>query len=144
MTNLFPHIFSSKKDKRYLRWRYAENPINRYSNIVIKDHQDVLSFCVIKQYLNSLDIVDFQARNQHDGAELLDQTVAYASNNRLEFINCWAPRHHFFHQLCEKAGFINAEPITYLGFRQLSEKDGMKVSDNYTDWYIQMGDSDVY
>lgn len=133
-----------KKDKQYLRWRYADNPINQYVNLVITKEQQVSSFCIVKKYSNSLDIVDFQACNEDEGEILLNQSVYFACQNNLESINCWAPRHHFIHSLCEKMGFINKEPITYLGYRQLAENKLKKILNNYSDWYIQMGDSDVY
>jgi len=139
-----PQLMHVKKDKQYLRWRYAEHPVNQYTNIVIAEDRKVSSFCVVKKYLNSLDIVDFQSLDEQEGKNLLTQIISFANLNNLDFINCWAPRHHFFHSLCEKAGFINKEPITYLGFRQLSNTNMGRVSDNYSDWYIQMGDSDVY
>ncbi len=137
----FIHV---KKDRQYLRWRYAKNPVNHYTNLIVSKERKVSSFCVVKKYLNSLDIVDYQAQNEEEGASLLFQAMSFANLHKLDFVNCWAPRHHFIHSLCEKIGFINKEPITYLGFRQLSKNILKKISDNYSDWYIQMGDSDVY
>jgi len=133
-----------KKNSEYLKWRYRDNPINKYTNLVIAKENKVSSFCVVKKYCNTLDIVDFQAKNEEEGEKLLIEAVSFACQNKLECINCWAPRHHFFHSLCEKMGFINREPITYLGYRQLAENKLKKISNNYSDWYIQMGDSDVY
>jgi hypothetical protein len=133
-----------KKDKRYLLWRYSENPVNHYTNFVVSNGQDVSSFCVVKKYLNALDIVDFQASSLEEGESLIAQAISFAYENMLDFINCWAPRHHFIHGLCEKFGFLNKEPISYLGFRQLSNFNHVKVSEHYSDWYVQMGDSDVY
>lgn len=133
-----------KKNKRYLRWRYAENPVNNYTNLVLSNGQAVSSFCVVKKYLNSLDIVDFEASSFEEGESLIAQAISFACENKLDLINCWAPRHHFIHGLCEKFGFVNKDPITYLGFRQLSDFNHINVSENYSGWYIQMGDSDVY
>lgn len=133
------------KDKRYLNWRYAQNPINKYTNFVIADKEYVSSFVVVKQYEEQLDIVDFQARDKEEGFQLMYRLLAYASTHELEAINCWAPRHHFMHGICEKIGFTNLAPVTYLGARQLnSQALGNVTTMNYSDWFIQMGDSDVY
>lgn len=134
-----------KKDQDYLKWRYLNNPINKYSNIVVRKGNKVSSFGVIKVYNDSLDIVDFQPSNQEEGFKLLNQVITFAKENKLKAINCWAPRHHFIHNLCEKAGFVNTSPITYLGFKYFNENNSL-IEDlmNYNNWYLQMGDSDVY
>lgn len=138
------NLIHVRKDLQYLQWRYEKHPTNRYVNYVIASGSKVSSYCILKIYNNSLDIVDFQAKNREEGDVLLRQALSFAYSKNLETVNCWAPRHHFLHSICEKHGFTNKEPITYLGFRQLHEKANVKVSDNYTDWFIQMGDSDVY
>lgn len=133
-----------KKDKEYLKWRYHLNPINKYTNLVVRDIDSVSSFCVIKVYNESLDIIDFQPRNIDEGQKLLNQVVAFAHQKNLTTINCWAPRHHFTHQLYEKLGFFNSSPITYLGFKNFKKDSSSEYLVNYNNWYIQMGDSDVY
>lgn len=133
------------KSKQYLKWRYTSHPTNYYTNFVIADKDIVSSYCIIKIYFNSLDIVDFQVKDIEDGSYLMRKAIKFAINYNLEAINCWAPRHHFFHSICEGYGFTNKEPITYLGARDIHSIDSAKkVSDNFSDWYIQMGDSDVY
>lgn len=133
-----------KKDKRYLKWRYAAHPLNQYSNLVLANDNLVSSFCIIKKYMNSLDIIDFQAKNEDEGNELLNQALFYAYENKMESVNCWVPCHHFLHSIFEEKEFINKEPITYFGFKQLQERIMNKISDNFANWFIQMGDSDVY
>jgi hypothetical protein len=135
-----------KKDRDYLRWRYVRNPFNRYMNFVLREGNTVSSFCVVKTYLDTeLDIVDFQARDAEEGRTLLSAVIGYALDHQLLQVNCWAPRHHFFHLLCMALGFMNREPITYFGARMLfplpwENPDFL----DFSNWYIQMGDSDVY
>jgi hypothetical protein len=131
------------KDKSYLKWRYLNHPFNSYENVVLIHENVVTSFCVIKEYQGSLDIIDFQAKDPDEGYMLLLQVIHLASVKNLTTINCWAPRHHFMHTLCEKLGFVNKEPITYLGFKNISGGKEL-ISCNYSDWYLQMGDSDVF
>ncbi len=129
------------KDQTYLQWRYLRNPINAYVNIVVKNGEKASSYCVVKKYNMELDLVDFQASDAEQGIELIRSVIEYAKEQHLEKINCWAPRHHFMHGICERHGFANGEPITYLGVRSFG---AFELSCDYSDWFIQMGDSDVY
>lgn len=140
----FNEFVSVFKDKNYLKWRYAKNPFNKYTNIIVSNGNQVSSYAVIKKYNQSLDLVDCRAENYEEGEYLIKSTIAYAQQNSLRFINCWAPRHHFIHNICEKHGFLNSVPITYFGGRLLRDSSNKKDFFNYSNWYIQMGDSDVY
>ncbi len=132
------------KDHKYLQWRYARNPLNQYTNVVLAHDGYVSSYCVIKSYQQQLDIVDFQAKDRDEGHVLLRQVMHFALKNDMEAVNCWAPRHHFMHGLCERLGFVNREPITYLGAKVLASGLQNNSVYNYSKWFIQMGDSDVY
>ncbi len=134
-----------KKMKSYLQWRYAKHPINKYKNIVIEKEGFVSSYCVVKKYNSTLDIIDFQASEKEEGILLLRQVLALASKEKLQSINCWVPSHHFLHAICEKMKFMKGKPITYFGGRVLMDHEHLKEqSKHYSNWYIQMGDSDVY
>jgi len=138
-------LLSVEKDQSYLKWRYGNNPVNKYLNMVIKSDQVVSSYCILKHYLShSLDIVDLQVKDKSDGRNLINNVIKYAVESGVENINCWAPRHHFMHPIYEKFGFTNCEPITYFGARALNENKDKIDFLNYNSWYIQMGDSDVY
>ena len=133
-----------KKNKTYLIWRYSRHPLNKYYNFAISNKGAASSFCVVKKYLNNLDIIDFQASNKDECEILINYIIRFAFLKKLDNINCWAPRHHFLHQLCEKYGFINREPITYFCCRHLANEKHEQFYDLYCNWYVQMGDSDVY
>lgn len=136
-------LISIEKNQQYLQWRYCRNPVNNYVNFVLHHRGFTSSFCVIKVYRKQLDIVDFQAVDKDQGMALLLTTINYALKLELNSINCWAPRHHFFHSLCERLGFYNKEPITYFGARHITA-GGLKQISEFSNWYLQMGDSDVY
>ncbi|HYK02996.1 MAG TPA: GNAT family N-acetyltransferase [Thermoanaerobaculia bacterium] len=132
------------KDATWLRWRYAAHPANEYRNLVLAAGDDVSSFCVLKAYQDSVDIVDFQAASPEEGAELLRQAIAHAKGEGRTGINCWAPRHHFMHVLCQRAGFLKREPIAYFGARPFIEPADAAAFSSYSNWFVQMGDSDVF
>lgn len=134
------------KDRELLRRRYARHPRNRYRNLVLADSGAVRSHCVVKEYDGGLDIVDMRASDAGDVGALLDTALAFAARSRLDRASCWAPRHHPLHGECERRGFRHALPVTYLGGRVLGgdEPDLAAALPDFSSWYIQMGDSDVY
>ncbi len=131
------------KDRSYLRWRYGHNPRHSYYNMVLSTANRVSSFCIIKFYLNTVDLVDFQAQNPEEGEYLLRQVVSLGRKNKCALVNCWAPKHHFMHSLCKKMGFEASLPFSTLCFKPLAIEDG-KYVERYDNWYVQMGDADVY
>ncbi len=133
-----------RKSPDYLRWRYTRNPLHRYANLVLQSGGVVSSYCVTKRYGDSLDVVDFQALDEKEGLELMRQVLVWAVGEGLTAANVWAPRHHFIHPLCERLQFGNRERITYFGGRLLGASAALDGAYHYDDWFIQMGDSDVY
>jgi len=134
---------SIQKNQAYLKWRYADNPVEDYTNFVVADGKQVTSFMVVKKYMDRLNIIDMQANIPDQCDYLLEQAVNFAHSLKLKAISTWAPRHHYFHTLCEKCGFINNSPVTYFTIKDLSD-DRLKISTNYSDWYIQSGDFNAY
>ena len=132
------------KDKAYLQWRYANNPQNWYQNYVIADGGAARSFVVVKRFGSELDLVDIQLSDKQDGLELLSHIVRHAFDSGVTKLNCWAPSHHFLHPVAERIGFRNVAPITYMGGRVLGDEKLLPDLLNFRNWYIQMGDSDVY
>jgi hypothetical protein len=134
-----------KKNRAYLKWRYLFNPQHEYKNYVLKYKNKVVSYCVFKVYQsNSIDIVDFQAKNQADASDLIYTIIERAKQTNMHCINAWVPIHFFTHDIFEKMGFINGAPITYFGAMNLRKSNSDLPVADYSRWYIQMGDSDVY
>ena len=98
---------------------------------------------VVKKYMDRLNIIDMQANGRDECEFLLQQAVNHAYSLKLSAISTWAPRHTFFHTLCEKYGFINSSPVTYFTVKDLTDGK-LAISTNYSDWYIQAGDFNAY
>lgn len=137
------HLIHIQKDKSYLRWRYKDNPRGPYRNSIVRMGDNVSSFCISKPYLDGLDMVDIQVRDLDEGEYLLRQVISLAVNSGCKYINCWAPEHHFIHLLCWKLGFRPSSTGTHFAFKSFSP-DFNGMLENYENWFIQMGDSDVY
>ncbi len=144
-TQRYEDLIFVKKNSRYLQWRYLDNPLHNYKNIVVKTGNKVSSYCVFKIYNEkSIDIVDFQPINRAEAFDLLSSIFFIALDNDLERLNTWAPIHFFTREIFEKTGFRNREPITFFGARDFQTSGVHLPIENYFRWYIQMGDSDVY
>lgn len=144
-TQNYPDFLYVKKDKSYLKWRYLSCPLNNYENYIILDKEMVSSYCVIKVYdESSIDIVDLQPADEISVYSLLQAIIEKANQKQIQKINTWAPINFFSRNVFERLGFINDSPITYFGAKSLQINGADLPLYDYTHWYIQMGDSDVY
>lgn len=144
--NDFWHI---KRSAEYLRWRYAENPINKYQFWTIGDGKSVKSYCITKEYGNQVDLVDFVPETRNAAELLLHSLIRYTVSRGLSQINAWVQPHVFFRGVFERCGFTNRAPITYFGGRLFDEMTDRTTDPgprffDYKSWFVQMGDSDVY
>lgn len=131
------------KNLEYLKWRYRDSPINKYDNYALVKNGDVVSSIVIKKFNHyEIDIVDINSLNDFYTKELLSLIIRKGKNENIKNINMWCQLDDSMHSIAENIGFSNHEPISYFGIRTLKEQSGY-ISD-YSNWHIQMGDSDVY
>jgi hypothetical protein len=138
------NLIRVQKNKRYLKWRYADNPVNEYANFVLLADGEASSHIVTKRYGDGVDIVDMQVANEADSWALLGHLIHEHIEAGFHCFRCWAPVHHFIHDILERLGFLNEAPITYCGGRPLHDGHCPPGWDAFSGWYIQMGDSDVY
>jgi hypothetical protein len=132
------------RSKSYLSWRYARNPVNTYHNFVLSRQGKVSSYVVTKSYGDGIDLVDIQPANPQEARALFAHIAKLSLDKGLRQICCWAPTHHSVHGVLERLGFQNSSPVTYFGGRELIPSATSPGWSNYKNWYIQMGDSDVY
>ena len=90
-----------------------------------------------------LDIVDFVA-DPAAAEALLAQIHAFAREQRASQVNIWLNRNHPSFFLLERSGYAHTTPINWLGYRPLQPNDQLDHLRNYDNWYVTMGDSDVY
>ncbi len=134
-----------KKTKSYLKWRYLSNPTNEYFNFIIENDGQVESFIIMKFFEDSIDFVDMMFKNESQCRYLLNFVLSSEIvKNSSTSISCWMPTHHFAYKILEELGFENGSPVTYFCFRPLNRKEMQDSYGNYRNWYIQMGDSDIF
>jgi hypothetical protein len=132
------------KDNEYLKWRYLDNPINEYQCFVIHNEGDVGSYVIAKIYAHSIDLVDIQVKNEEECGVILSHIIRFFYDSGVTHFSCWAPVHHFVHDILERFGFVNTAPISYFAGKLLTDNFINNNWSDYSQWYIQMGDSDVY
>jgi hypothetical protein len=137
-------LIKVRKSQEYLKWRYAAHPENEYCNYVIEDDGCVVSYIVTKIFEDGIDLVDIQVSSEPHLLTILGQVIFEAVKSDRRRISCWSPINHFSHLTLEKLGFQNSAPVTYFGGRTLGPGIQSSNWDDFTNWYIQMGDSDVY
>lgn len=136
-----------KRDQKYLNWRYILNPEHEYNILAYIDGNELLGYAVFKEYNFHIDIVDIlTVRDNKIGRELILAILDIShQRGKIKGIDIWLPVHQPLHYQLEKIGFINSVPVTYFGTRVINNV-GLTGADftTFSNWYIQMGDSDVY
>ena len=143
-------LVRSRRDQRYLTWRYAKNPVHEYRTYVLSrdsvlsESAQVTSYVVTKRYGEGVDLIDIQCADRDEARVLLEHIIRVSAGDGARFANCWAPTHHWLHGVLERLGFKNTVPVTYVGGRILQAAAFDFDIFDHRNWYIQMGDSDVY
>ncbi|HEY9261477.1 GNAT family N-acetyltransferase [Chitinophaga sp.] len=148
--NAFMEYFADhlgvKKDATYLNWRYIDNPLNTY---IVFDLTAVQGgFVVCKEYnaggtngKKQVDIIDWCVSAEAKMTKKVIQHLAASfPADKYSQLNMWMPLEDVRHGQLEKLGFANVAPVTYWSARSFGEKN-LSGADN---WWIQLGDSDVY
>jgi len=140
------YIIISKRNREHLEWRYVQNPAERYRILACVEAESVLGYAVFKRYREELQVVDIlTAQEDIDvGIQLLSRAAQIALENSALALSLWLNVTHPLHHALEKLGFRNGEPITY--FAGLALQPGLEETGIYDfrQWYLTMGDSDVF
>ncbi len=135
------------RTRRWLQWRYVRNPLNEYKNLVVVHDGELRAFAVMKIYhaegKSNIDLVDYFSKDIVSLQLLIDQLKAYAAGQKKTGISTWAPHHHFSHHVFMRRGFLHQGPVTYFLVKPLKDnyRDSLKC---YSNWWVTMGDSDIY
>ena len=138
------------RDSKYLNWRYGQNPMYHYKILCIREGDDYLGYAVTKFYNGGEqligDIVDtFCVSDKEVFLSLIHQSISYLSQTASQ-ICCWMNESCQFYEYLREAGFVESSFVTHFGARPLSnlaEEEREYLAD-YSNWYLTMGDSDVY
>lgn len=134
------------RSQAYLNWRFVEKPAVAYKKFEF-EHQGKNGVIVTKVYpsnqpnkfdLNIVECFMDDYSNLHNCIDFIIKEYAL----EFERITVWKNLFDKDHLEFEKNGFVPVAPQTYLGARIHST---MPASfENYKNWYVAMGDSDVF
>lgn len=133
-----------KKYESYLRWRYSDNPDNRYFQAAIEDDGRVLAYIVYKEHNELINIVDINFIEIKHAEKLIKYVINFAINIKKSSVTIWAPINTDFHILIEKESFYNDYPVRYLGAKLLNVINEQKDVLSYYNWFINAGDNNEY
>lgn len=135
------------KDSNYLNWRYISNPINKYYLYEYREDSKLVGYCVCKLYKTDKyiegDIVDIFCAND----EVFKITILYSLQKMEELgcinVNIWMMDMRY-KQILYNIGFQETDSVTHFGLKINSDSMNNDIFLNSNNWYITMGDSDVF
>lgn len=135
------------RDSKYLNWRYEENPQNKYFYLVYERDDNYLGYCIYKLYKDSngkeqCDIVDILAINGEVFTEILRYTLDKMADIKIEQANLWMNNSEFI-ECAKKIGFNESDIKTHVACKINCDNLAEDIYD-YSNWYLTMGDSDVF
>jgi GNAT superfamily N-acetyltransferase len=138
-------VVIARRDREHLSWRYPHNPTQQYRILACLEEEELRGYAVLKRYKGELQVIDLLTVQRPDVAlALVSRAVHIARQASLSAVSLWLNVSHPLHWMLEKAGFRNGEPITYFAGRVLRAELPETVVCDYRNWYLTMGDSDVY
>lgn len=141
----FDYYVIARRDSEYLHWRYASNPKGQYRILVCQYGPNLLGYAVFKRYMNELQVVDLLVKEDIEiGLQLLSEIARIGVEESAEAVSLWLNVTHPLHRALERLGFENGAPVTYFAGLILGEDTLDRQVYDYRNWYITMGDSDVY
>ena len=92
------HSLLTKRDQRYLQWRYVQNPSEQYRILTYLVQGTLLGYAVFKQYRDEIQIVDIlTVKDVKVGVRLISGIVEIARRESAVAVNLWL---NISHPLC--------------------------------------------
>lgn len=146
------------REREYLQWRYSklkmwgDKPPREYSIYLALDGKQIIGYLVLKTFedekMKKTHIVDVLTLPDKKQAFYLfiSEAVKYAKAGGRDLISCWMLKSSEYFEILKKLGFrekieIDAQPF---GGCVNSPELSIKILKNPHNWYVTMGDSDVF
>lgn len=140
------------RTKVFLNWRFVQNPEVDYIKYMYVDSKgEVSGYIVSKIYRLGNEIkghvVDLlSVPDKKVVRTLLQCAYNYFIEQGITDISCWFPKNGFYADILRGEGFSLAKmERTFFGCRIFDRNDeSLKVIEDISNWYLTMGDSDVF
>ena len=127
------------KTTEYLKWRYENNPINKYEIVKAEDG----SWMIYKPYKDELNLVELHHKSGEGLKQLLYYAYKLSAQSGYTKISTWAHINTEKHHLLEKFGFRLAAPIRFFATKKFSDEVEFDIHD-WRNWELSMGDHNAY
>ncbi len=134
--------------EKYLNWRFSRNPDVYYQKYILLDKQgQMIGYAILKQYVNDAGkkghIVDMLSINDEESIRILIRhSCAYFRNKQIADVSGWFPVKSQYRRILEEEGFKAEETGQNFGVSTFDQAHNLVKS--MENWYLTMGDSDVY
>ena len=126
-----------------MRWRIDQNPVNRYTRLILPDAEEISGYAILKSYgEDAIDLVDFCAEDADAARLMLSAVAGHARAQKRTRVNAWCLNRDANRLVFERAGFTAGGPVTYFGLRAFGAP-GRDLTDARL-WRLSLLDSDLY
>ena len=138
--------------EKYLNWRFSQNPDVHYQKYVISNQsRQMVGYAVLKEYIHSDakkgHIVDMLSVNNDEVIRtLVRHSCAYFQSRQISDISGWFPADSRYRRVMEEEGFKAGKAGQNFGVRVFDKAGSLTniVGGSLNNWYLTMGDSDVF
>jgi len=144
-------VFTNRSAK-YLNWRYIDNPVNEYFCFEYRKEGILKGIVISKAFLSfdqsgewELDLVELFTESDVGVIALLLEGLGSFYKGRIPGyikMNIWISLFDLRYLLLERLGFSPGAPLTYMCSKAFLP--GIDAVYDARNWYLAMGDSDVY
>lgn len=139
------------RNSQFLNWRFVQNPDINYAKYVFANDGELSGYIVLKRY-SAPDrkvghIVDMLAtENDEVISGLIDSAYRHFAVQGIDVISGWFPDNTVYARILGGAGFTRKDmEDTYFGVKILDKPgDSNTVINHLPNWFLSMGDSDVF
>lgn len=151
--NKFSFMFP--RDKVFLNWRYDDHPVECftgshpyiYHKFILSLNDRPTAYFVLKQFGEEKGhIVDFFGEiNEKTMNVIIDYSISFFRDRKLPALSFWSSRSEDVRlsRMYESLGFVKHSSDAYFGIKILGSNLPESITD-FTQWFVRMGDSDVY
>lgn len=138
------YAVAARRTLAYLRWRFRDNPVERYRIAAAVRDGTVAGYGVFKRYRDEMQVVDLLGRDETVAADVVAAVTRTAAEEGASSVALWVNVGHPLHRRLERLGFRNGEPVTYFGGLPLQPELLDRGICDYAGWHLTLGDSDVF
>ncbi|MBM4146845.1 MAG: GNAT family N-acetyltransferase [Nitrospira sp.] len=137
-------ILRFEKDEDYIRWRYINNPSNKYGLLVFKRLNRIRGYAVYKTEEESFHILEVFSRNPGDVRDMLISLEWFIINTmkHIRTIKAWFHPGETLKDSLDNLGYIGKDSIP-IAFKSVNADCGVNAEIFYDRFFYRMGDYDA-